>query len=394
MPSLEYHPSHFKMVAVDTSIAKVLPGLTQSLQSALSGLPNQDSLVPPTDGITLLDAKNEIFLSYLQTLALRNLAVIRSVGKHIKHKSSSANGDAKGVLDQSLDDQLVRDLVKHRVYLEKGVRPLEDRLKYQVDKVVRAADDEARAAQKAASASSSTTKKSSKTAQAAATGSDDSDSDSDPDSDEETGQAPIQANARSFMHVFTSPGAATSAAPATNARQQAMQEDGIYRPPRITATAMPTTEHKEAKEKRPMRSATIDEYVANELSTAPAAEPSIGSTIAAGGRRDKSARERKEEEERRVYEESNLVRLPKESKKDKAKKAHKERGAYGGEDWRGLTDGVDRIDRLTKKKIGSGGALERSRKRKADEDGQRGDGAGGVDMGRDFERRKKRTMRK
>ncbi|KAL1310740.1 hypothetical protein AAFC00_000993 [Neodothiora populina] len=375
------------MAAAGMTVAEALPALTQSLTSALSGLPSEESILPPSNGITLLDAKNELFLSYLQTLALRNLAVIRSVGKHIKGKSSA--DVTSSVLDQDLDDQMVKDLVKHRVYLEKGVRPLEDRLKYQIDKVVRAADDETRhEQQKSASTTESSKKITSKAATTDASGSEDDDDDEDDNEDSEIDELSYRPNAAAFTKAPT----ANGAAPTTSAREQAMQEDGIYRPPRITATVMPTTERKEAKDKRPMRSAAIDEYVADELSTAPSAQPSIGSTIVAGGRRDKSARERKEEEERREYEESNLVRLPKESKKDRAKKAHKERSAYGGEDWRSLGDGLDRIERLTKKKSGSGGALERSRKRK-NEDGQRDDGAGGADMGRDFERRKKRTMR-
>lgn len=389
---LPFQQKSQKMAAVSTSISKALPGLTQSLESALPSLPTEEKIKPAKNGITLLDAKNEIFLSYLQTLALRNLAVIRSVGKHVKNKSASTNGDASSALDQDLDDQLVKDLVKHRVYLEKGVRPLEDRLKYQIDKVVRAAEDEARA-QEAASAPASTKKTSSKKAAAPTASDSEEDDDDEEDEESEVDELSFRPSAASFTRAPAAPGSAPSTTPEVSAREKAMAEDGIYRPPRITATAMPTTERKEAKDKRPMRSATIDEYVTNELSEAPYAQPSIGSTIVNGGRRDKSARERREEEERREYEESNLVRLPKESKKDKAKKAHRERGAFGGEDWRGLTDGVDRIDRLTKKKTG-GGALERSRKRKADEDGQRGDGAGGVDMGRDFERRKKRTMRK
>ena len=372
------------MAAIETSITNALPGLTQSIESALTGLPTRSTISPRENGITLLDAKNEIFLSYLQTLALRNLAVIRSVGKHVKNKSSITEGAAPSVLNQHIDDQIVKDLVKHRVYLEKGVRPLEDRLKYQIDKVVRAADDEARASASSAASIKKSNKKST-TDKSDEEGSNASDSD---EIDEET----VRPNLRGFSRAPTASDSTSQGPVMNSAREQAMQEDGIYRPPRITATAMPTTERKEAKEKRPMRSDTIDEYVANELSEAPSAMPSIGSTIVQGGRRDKSAKERKEEEERRDYEESNLVRLPKESKKDKAKKAHQNRGQFGGEDWRGLTQGVDRIDRLTKKKSGTGGALDRSRKRK-NEDGQRDDGAGGADMGRDFEKRKKRAMR-
>ncbi|KAI4746086.1 hypothetical protein E4T50_03565 [Aureobasidium sp. EXF-12298] len=359
---------------MDTSLASILPGLTSSLESAIPALPTSDSILPPPNGITLLDAKNELFLSYLQTLALRNLAVIRSAKDG---KTTPAD----------FDDKLVRDLVKHRVYLEKGVRPLEDRLKYQIDKVVRAAEDEARGAvQKAAVA---------KQATAAASAASDSDENSDDDDDASDADSDDGLAFRPNPSALTRPSDATE----TTSSKPEASSDGIYRPPRINATTMPAppSPRREKGDRKAMRSNTIDEYVADELSGAPTAQPSIGSTITAGGRRDKSARERKEEAKRTAYEESNLVRLPKEGKKERAKKGGNKRGGFGGEEWDLLGAGIGRIDRLTKKGErtgagGVGGALERSRKRKNDDDGGRG-GAGG-DIGRDFERRKKRAMRK
>ncbi|KAG9811913.1 hypothetical protein KCU77_g19706, partial [Aureobasidium melanogenum] len=270
---------------MDTSLASILSGLTNSLESAIPALPTSDSILPPANGITLLDAKNELFLSYLQTLALRNLAVIRNA------KDGKTNaGD--------LDDQLVRDLVKHRVYLEKGVRPLEDRLKYQIDKVVRAAEDEARGVvQKAAVAKQSA-------AAASAASDDEENSDDDEGSDSE-------ADSDDGLAFRPNPAALTRPSEATEPTSSKREEpsDGIYRPPRINATTMPTplSPRREKGDRKPMRSNTIDEYVADELSGAPTAQPSIGSTITAGGRRDKSARERREEAERTAYEEANLV---------------------------------------------------------------------------------------
>ncbi|KAJ9626479.1 hypothetical protein H2203_004111 [Taxawa tesnikishii (nom. ined.)] len=363
------------MSAVDTSIAACLSSLTDAIGSAATALPSAESILPSENGITLLDAKNELFLSYLQALALRNLEVIRSVKKHI----SAQNGDAEDTTekDQKLDDQIVKDLVKHRVYLEKGVRPLEDRLKYQIDKVVRAADDEERAATQKANPAVTTNGHVDKDQADGA--SEESDEDEE-EEEEEINELAYRPNPSAFAR----PAVAATA----SAKKNAIPEDGIYRPPRITATAMPTTERREARDRRPTKSATIDEYINTELSTAPVAEPSIGSTIVAGGRRNKGARERADEAERREYEETNLTRLPAQSKKEKAKYAARDRGGYGGEEWRGLGEGLDRIDRLTRKKSG-GGALEKSRKRKMTEDGPRG---GGAEMGADFNRRKKRVM--
>ena len=138
----------------------------------------------------------------------------------------------------------------------------------------------------------------------------------------------------------------------------------------------------------------MDEFIADELSAAPAAEPSIGTTIVQGGRKMKTAQDRASEAERQVYEESNFVRLPKESKKDKAKKnreaGRSSRMQFGGEDWHDLGQGVDRIDRLTRRKEKGGGGvramLEKSRKRGPETtDGPRGSG----EMGERFQKRVK-----
>jgi U3 small nucleolar ribonucleoprotein protein LCP5 len=147
-----------------------------------------------------------------------------------------------------------------------------------------------------------------------------------------------------------------------------------------------------------MKSATLDEFVADEFSSAPAAEPSIGTTIMQGGRRIKSAAERAKEDEVREFEEKNFTRLPNVSKKDKAKNAKaagRSKGMnFGGEEWRDISEGADRIHRLTKTKSGGTGTralLEKSRKRVFDAtDGPRGSGAsGGVEMGDRYQKKLK-----
>jgi U3 small nucleolar ribonucleoprotein protein LCP5 len=152
--------------------------------------------------------------------------------------------------------------------------------------------------------------------------------------------------------------------------------------------AMPTTEGRaERRDRRPNKSATLDEFIATELSSAPMAEPSIGSTITHGGRHTKSEKERREEHERREYEESNFTRLAPKSKKELRKEsAGRATGGFGGEEWRGLGAGIERIERLTEKKKGGGkvGSLEKSRKRPV-EDGPRGSGG----VGDAFEKRRK-----
>ncbi|KAF2767029.1 hypothetical protein EJ03DRAFT_163415 [Teratosphaeria nubilosa] len=352
-------------MAADTALPTVLSSFTSATDAAITGLPEASSLLPPDNGITLLDAKNDIFLAYLQALALRNLNVIRGI---------KDGGDA-----QSFNDALTKKLVEHRVYLERGVRPLEQKIKYQVDKVVQAAEDEERAtAQKAAI--------NKKVNGRAKEGTDDEDSDAgDADSDEEAAALAHRPNAAAF--------ARTTADDSTADRRANSKHDGVYRPPRISATAMPTPECRDRKEReqRLGRSATVDEYITTELAIAPVAEPSIGSTITAGGRKTKNAKDLQKEAERREYEETNLVRLPAASKKEKGRQGARDRGAgLGGEEWKGLGESVDRIGELTRRK-GRDSALDKSRKRtsRAVEDGPRGSG-----MGDAFEVKRRRLAKK
>ncbi|KAF2687854.1 hypothetical protein K458DRAFT_171303 [Lentithecium fluviatile CBS 122367] len=347
-------------MAVDNSLELLLTTLTTSIQSATEALP-KDDILPPKDGISLLDVKNELLLSYLQNLVFLLLLKLRS----------RSGKDSRETLQPH--DEVVKKLVELRVYLEKGVRPLENRLKYQIEKIVRSADD---AARKSTQATKLLEARKSKAQ--ADSDSDGNDSDSD-ELDEEANGMPYGPRVTAFSRVKS------------NVREKASSasKDGIYRPPKITPVSMPTTEGREQRQaRRPGKSATLDEFVATEMSTAPIAQPSIGSTIVEGGRRMKSERERKEEAERREYEESNFTRLPAQSKKELRKKGRGRDGGFGGEEWRGLGAGLERIERLTQKKNGSVGSLQKSRKRPID-DGPRGSGS----AGEAFEKRRKIVSR-
>ena len=351
--------------AVDNSLESLLATLTTSIQSATEALPNDD-IVPPKEGISLLDVKNELLLSYLQNLVFLIL---------LKLRSQKSNQKEAGLHPQ---DEVVQKLVELRIYLEKGVRPLESRLKYQIDKILRTADDATRRITQAPTSLASRPKKI-KT---------DTGSDSDVSDAESAGSAQTEEDEDEMAY---GPRRAQVTRQKTEASQEHAREsakDGIYRPPKITPMAMPTPEGREARrERRPGKSATLDEFIATELSTAPIAEPSIGSTITQGGRHTKSERERREENERREYEEANFTRLAPDSKKEAArKKARQQRdGGFGGEEWRSLGAGIDRIERLTQKKGGNLGSLERSRKRPVG-DGPRGSGSAAGDA---FEKRRK-----
>ncbi|KAJ5379680.1 uncharacterized protein N7496_002108 [Penicillium cataractarum] len=368
------------------TLSALLESLNSCLTSASSSLPtvNKDaptdvSITPPQDGISLLDTKSEILLSYLQNLVFLIIFQLRQ----------TKSDEPEIAADSALRDEAVNKLVELRVFLDRGVRPLEGRLKYQIDKVIKAAEDSERTERPAKS------KKPKKVSKTAGSGSedesedDDEESNSEADSDEEDSDEEEDMDEMAYRPnvAALAKGKVEQKLPQAKATRQE-PSDGIYRPPKIMPTALPTTERRERQDRRHLRSNVIDEFVSAEMSAAPMAEPSIGSTIIAGGRQTKSKKDREHEAERTRYEETNFVRLPKETKKELAKRGGGGRGdsTYGGDEWKGLTEGADRIERLTRRSKNSGSALEKSRKRK-NEDGQRSDG---VAVGDIFDKRRKK----
>ena len=122
------------------SLSDLLSTLTGSLSSASTSLPEAETLAPPPDGISLLDTKNELLLSYIQNLVFLII---------LKLRNQNTGPDTVSP-EQASDEDVVKNLVSFRVYLERGVRPLESRLKYQLDKLLLAANDaESQSASKA-----------------------------------------------------------------------------------------------------------------------------------------------------------------------------------------------------------------------------------------------------
>ncbi|KAK4166719.1 hypothetical protein QBC43DRAFT_313197 [Cladorrhinum sp. PSN259] len=343
-------------MAAPATLPALLDTLTKSLSSALEAAPKLQEFEIPKEGISLLDVKNELLLSYLQNLVFLILLKLRQSKNGVPENKEEA---------ERLDDLVVNKLVELRLYLEKGARPLEDKLKYQIDKILRAADDADRQAKAAAQMANGDKPD------------DESGSDEEDEEEEET-EAAGDFQPRANIGRFTRDAAAVAA-------EKEQNKSGVYRPPKIQAVTMPTTERREKGDRKLQKSHTLDEFIADEMSTAPMAMPSIGTTIMQGGRKIKTSTERAKEEERRTYEEANFVRLPKETKKDRLKNRGSEskRMNYGGEEWSGLTEGVDRISKLTRGSKSGGSStkalLEKSRKRGIDTaDGPRGSGASNI----------------
>ncbi|KAI5288185.1 hypothetical protein KEM54_005413 [Ascosphaera aggregata] len=372
---------------------EILASLVTSFDDAGKSLPSADastgekpSIIAPLNGISLLDAKAELLLSYIQNLSLLMFLQLRELRSKRDGETSSGSGD--------LVEKTHAKLKELKVYLERGVKPLEGKLKYQIDKVLKAADNEDQNA--AIRAREMLSKQ--------MDASDEDSGDEDDDDEEEMGKEDdngvaaeniediaYRPNLSSFGKTLPSK---TDEEQKSKSKEQA-PSDGIYRPPRIKPTALP--EHPDARKSkraereaaRAARSSVIDEYVNSEMSSAPLAQPSIGTTIRQGGRSVRSEADYKRERERREYEEMNLVRLPAESKKERAKRGGNAQraGGYGGEDFRNLGVSADRIANLTRHSKGFGGVLDKVRKRRAMEDGPRGDGR---NVGEGFEKRRKK----
>jgi U3 small nucleolar ribonucleoprotein protein LCP5 len=369
-------------MTVEDQTGNLLATLTTALQSATSAFPDTEQhFLPPSEGISLLDIKNDLLLSYLQNLVFLVVLKLR-------------NGFSEGADDIASD--VVKKLVELRVYLERGVRPLESKLKYQIDKVVRAAEEADRRNAQKAIAKQKPQKPTTKALAGDVSDEFDSDNEeSDEDDAQENGTTTADFSAAPRPAALLKNAGAVNKESATSKSRPT--ESGAYRPPRITPTAMPTPASQRDREApvRKRKSQLLDEYIDEELSTAPRAQPSIGSnnTIVKHGRGAMSTRDRESERERAEYEERNFVRLPAESKAERRKARLRgesgKRDLFGGEDWTGLGGLGDRINRTVagRSREEKAGLLERRQKRGRDtQDAPRGDGVG---IGETFEKRRK-----
>ena len=316
-------------MASKSDITTEITTLSSALQAMTPLLPSEESMSLSTDGISLLDTKTDLFLSYLQSLVFLVLVKLK------KYSNSDAN---EKQTPATLEDAVTKQLAGLRLYLKKGVRPLESRLQYQIKKALKAAETVSNGSTNAKANKSSTfrarrTSNASTMSASSAEESQASKARSENESSSEQDEDAVDDLAyRPDMSAFLKTGQV--AQPSKKPNKSEDKKSGIYRPPRITPTALPTTDAlndtvRSEKRTKPLRSAAVDDYVAHELADNPAAEPSIGSTITGGGRRTVSDKERRREDERRRYEETNFTRLPGENKKERQKRKRMERGGTG-----------------------------------------------------------------
>ncbi|KAG5519578.1 hypothetical protein PMAC_001733 [Pneumocystis sp. 'macacae'] len=298
-----------------SDVSLLLSTIHIALQQSKKSLKDLTSLLPVDKGISLLSLKSHLFLSYLHNLVLLILVKIRgesiSEGKYVS---------------------IVERLIELRIILEKGVHPIETKLRYQIDKILTIVEKHA--------------------------------------ASEETHSEKIDA-------LSYKPNPTSLVSEDTLNFKDELHKRDIYRPPKISST-LPS----EFVEHRSRPNHTLRDFIASEMSLAPISEPSIGSNILSYGKRLHSAstEEQRNLERKRQYEEENFIRLPKENKRNKRK--HQD-FVFGGEDWR-ILDNEIYYPPLIKE-----GLVSKSLKRTEDQD----DNVVGS-FGVDFRKKKKALAKK
>lgn len=307
------------------ALPELLSTLIESLSSALDSIPTSTDVAFPEDGISLLSTKNELLLSYLQSLVfliilkIRNLTPQPSASSPSKSQSPSSDDLA------AHDAPVVQNLIALRVYLERGVRPLESRLRYQLDKLLLAAADESARTVSGPSAANGALAPAANRTEIRAS-SPTSDADGDRNSNSTLSQKIDPLSHRPNPSSLSGPRRRSPPNGPSSSKQ------GLYRPPHITPTSLPSlappSSKKTSRAAAARKSATLDEFVREEMTDAPTAEPSIG---AGSGLRGRAA---ERERERTGYEEGRLVRLPAEKGGGGGAAAKKPRGGpVGAEDF-------------------------------------------------------------
>lgn len=272
--------------------------------------------------VSLLSLKNGAMLSYVT-------ALMEIIGARMDPKT------------KDLTAQTARERsIENRVVLERGVKPLEKKLGYQLDKLVRSymrAEKEYSEAEKRVEAGEA--------ARAGSRGDEDEGSDDSSDEDEEMSYRP---NMISSSRKPARKEAQEKTAPEGEEAATAGEEDGVYRPPKINAMLPPqATTHfedrfsvKDHKDRSSMsKLQAMDEYIKDQ-SEQPDWGTSIGADILDHGRGGiKSSRDT--EKERRVtsFEEDNFTRVnhmgmnKAERTKQKRRQRMAKASVIGGEDF-------------------------------------------------------------
>jgi U3 small nucleolar ribonucleoprotein protein LCP5 len=322
-----------------SSLDQALQAITESLDSTLESVEKlhsktdspelpvlvQDLLDKTSqelpEGVSLLDLKNNAMLSYLNNVLLVVLARVEA--------AKTNKNVAK--INEGKDEAIKRSIVQ-RVVMERGIKNLEKKLQYQLEKMIRnysKMDNE--------SSEQAAAKKLQSSGQREEDGEEDqvSEEDNEEDSEDELNYKPdTSALMKSVKAASSSRAKASGSGSGKDSGSSATTEK--YKPPKIAA-ALPPQQLRDSSG-RPARNGkklqAMEEYLA-ETGEAPMSEQSIGSNILNGGRGGvQTAHERRKEQEIKSFEESNFTRLNTNlSKTDKRNKRRQDQETFFGEDW-------------------------------------------------------------
>ena len=296
------------------SITAKLDGIEQALESVHKGIKdNLENLPEYSDGISLLSCKAQVLASYIHHL----LAFVS-----LRLDATKGTG-----IEPSLDEELRLDISQLRVVLERGIKPLETKLKYQIEKVVRAANR--------------------------------------PNVPVED-QDDIDADPLAFR-----PKPSNLVPVASKASKDRRADDGIYRPPKIAPVAY--VEEKRKRRSPPPSRIMVD--MAQSFSSEPVVESSTGLHMPTAVVRNKMPKSRSMQsalvgassDARQRYEEDNFMRVSMSKKDAKRNRTAEKNRRFGDDDvLAGL--GSDKWDSGKKEKLG---VLEkRQRRQDAGDDGE------------------------
>lgn len=304
----------------------------------------ESSSAKKPEGMSLLSLKNGSLLAYLNSIVLVLL-------ERLDNLDGNQNGDVR--------DTATKNSVIQRVTLEKGVKPLEKKLSYQVEKMVRAytrMENEEQEADK---------KLKDKSTQDSDSGSG-SGSDSESLSDDEEDALAYKPDTRALSKLATSSDRKSKFSKSKSDGKESAEK---YKPPKISAIAPPTTqktydEDSGPKAKSGRKLQSMEEYL-RENSDLPQVEHSVGSQIVDHGRGGvKTQHERQKEKEIQEYEEANFTRLP----QSKTKKNYKQKRAdmmnnFAGENWSMFNNSRD-LSEGTSRKRKAGSAWDRAKRKR------------------------------
>ncbi|GMM36849.1 Lcp5 protein [Saccharomycopsis crataegensis] len=292
-------------------------------------------------GVSLLSLKNDALLSYVNSLGLLMLSKVEEL---------------KGVDDDAINkakEKSIENTVVQRVVLERGVKGLENKISYQLDKMVRAYN-RAKDEDKKGANSEKLSKEEKENSN------DENEDEDDEDSDADLNFKP---NAMALVSKLDSKNKKK------NVKSDSTAEGEKYRPPKISAVAPPVAnaDHRQSNdgknENRRRKLQSMEEYIA-EHGDAPMVARSIGSNIVDHGRGGiKTNREQAKEDEIERYEEENFTRLPSTmTKKTGKEKRNAKENNFFGEDWSIFGNNNDKGFSGNSRKKSS--AWDRAKKRK------------------------------